>query len=212
MIVDGIAPDVQYHSSKINFKWSGGGEAISWHQDAQFRPHTNYTDLTIGVYFDDVGPAHRPMAVVPLSVHDELHPLEDARGGWTGRLAEDALARIPLDAAVALEGPAGTLTAHNGRCVHGSGPNLSAVSRPFFLATFSSATAHLLDAGTNPLHLRAKRPPQIVRGKAAVVAVVDPRPNPMAPNFAGGYVAPFFDEKTGARPAAKTEAELEAMM
>jgi hypothetical protein len=25
----------QYHSSKINFKWSGGGEAISWRQDAQ---------------------------------------------------------------------------------------------------------------------------------------------------------------------------------
>ena len=52
-------------------------EKIAWHQDIQFWPHTNYTPLTIGVYLSDVTEDMGPMKVVPLTVHDELHPLTD---------------------------------------------------------------------------------------------------------------------------------------
>jgi len=29
---DLLGPNVRYHSSKINFKYKSGGEAIAWHQ------------------------------------------------------------------------------------------------------------------------------------------------------------------------------------
>src|SRR5947207_8004437 len=31
----------RFHSSKLNFKWSAGGDAVRWHQDIQGWPHTN---------------------------------------------------------------------------------------------------------------------------------------------------------------------------
>ena len=45
---DLLGPNVKFHHSKLNFKWSGGGEEVKWHQDIQFWPHTNYQVLTLG--------------------------------------------------------------------------------------------------------------------------------------------------------------------
>ena len=55
---DLLGPNVTFHHSKLNFKWSGGGEEVKWHQDIQYWPHTNYSVLTIGVYLEDVGRDH----------------------------------------------------------------------------------------------------------------------------------------------------------
>ncbi len=38
---DLLGPAFKFHHSKLNFKWSSGGEEIKWHQDIQFYPHTN---------------------------------------------------------------------------------------------------------------------------------------------------------------------------
>jgi len=38
LIADVLGPDLRFHSSKLNFKWSDGGEAVRWHQDIQRRP------------------------------------------------------------------------------------------------------------------------------------------------------------------------------
>ena len=65
------------------------------------------------------------------------------------------------------------VTVHNGRCVHGSPPNRSPHSRPLFLATFAPADSQLIHAGTNPLHFRARKKPQIVRGASSNLAVFD---------------------------------------
>jgi len=40
---------VRFHHSKLNYKWSDGGEEVKWHQDIQFWPHTDFSPLTIGV-------------------------------------------------------------------------------------------------------------------------------------------------------------------
>ena len=32
---DLLGPDVKFHHSKLNFKWSGGGEEVKWHLDIQ---------------------------------------------------------------------------------------------------------------------------------------------------------------------------------
>lgn len=36
IVADLIGPDVVYHHSKLNFKWHGGDDTVSWHQDIQF--------------------------------------------------------------------------------------------------------------------------------------------------------------------------------
>jgi len=33
---DLLGPNIKFHHSKLNFKWSGGGEEVKWHQDIQF--------------------------------------------------------------------------------------------------------------------------------------------------------------------------------
>ena len=58
-------PDIKFHHGKLNFKWSGGGAAIKWHQDVPFWPHTACNVLTIGVALDDIDDEMGPMGVVP---------------------------------------------------------------------------------------------------------------------------------------------------
>ena len=38
---DLLGPDLKFHHSKLNFKWSDGGEEVKWHQDFPFYPHSN---------------------------------------------------------------------------------------------------------------------------------------------------------------------------
>src|SRR5262245_26930789 len=33
VIADLVGPDVKFHHSKLNFKWSKGGDVVKWHQD-----------------------------------------------------------------------------------------------------------------------------------------------------------------------------------
>jgi hypothetical protein len=134
--------------------------------------------------------------VVPLSQHDELHPLRDEHGNWTGVLNNTDLQKVPLVTAGDTAGPAGTITVHNARCVHGSQPNTTATPRPLLLNTFTAASAHMIArAGTNLLHAKTPRGGRVVRGSDTCLAVLDGRPIPMAPDFSEGYKSPFFAEK-----------------
>lgn len=139
------------------------------------------------------------MRVVPLSVHDELHALTDAETGeFTGVLRAEDLARIDTAAAASTAGPRGTITVHNARCAHGSGPNTSARPRPLLLNTFVSGSEGPLQAGTNGVHAASPRGMPMVRGEAEAFTVFDGRPCPMAPDFSGGYSTPFIKKADGA--------------
>ena len=95
---------------------------MKWHQDIQFWPHTNYDLLTIGVFLEDVEPGMGEVGFVPDS-HDG--PLYDLYDGdlWVGALCDDDVARAGVEAAEYPVGPAGTITVHNCRTVHGGTPN-----------------------------------------------------------------------------------------
>src|SRR4029450_9725952 len=41
LVADLVGPDVRFHSSKLNFKWSEGGDAVRWHQDIPGWPPTH---------------------------------------------------------------------------------------------------------------------------------------------------------------------------
>ncbi|MGB1012063.1 MAG: phytanoyl-CoA dioxygenase family protein, partial [Thiolinea sp.] len=47
LVEDLLGPDIVFHHSKLNFKWSGGGEEVKWHQDYPFYPHTAYSVLAV---------------------------------------------------------------------------------------------------------------------------------------------------------------------
>ena len=130
---DLLGPNVKFHHSKLNFKWSGGGEEVKWHQDIQFWPHTNYQVLTLGVYLDDVTDEMSPMGVIPNSHNGPLYNLYDETGEWTGALSDEDIDALDAASAVYLGGPAGSITAHNCHCVHGSAPNQASKPRPLLL-------------------------------------------------------------------------------
>lgn len=182
---DLVGLDVKFHHSKLNFKWPKGGEEVKWHQDISFWPHTNYSPLTIGTYLEDVGSEQGPMGVLPGSHKGPLHNQYNGAGNWVGCMSDADLSGIDLDLVDFMMGPAGSVTVHNCRAIHGSRPNLSPKGRPLLLNAYSSADAFAYT------HSAAHGPHEgdIVRGKAAGWAHHDERPCQIPPDWSKGYVS-----------------------
>lgn len=143
---DLLGPAFKFHHSKLNFKRSSGGEEIKWHQDIQFYPHTNYGVVAFGLYLSDVDDSMGPMGVIPGSHRGEIHDQYDARDQWVGHISDDAMERVDLNKVKWLTGPAGSVTVHHCRAIHGSLPNMSERSRPLLLQTYTAADALPLTA------------------------------------------------------------------
>jgi len=190
---DLLGANVKFHHSKLNFKWSGGGEEVKWHQDIQFWPHTNYQVLTLGVYLDDVTDDMSPMGVIPHSHNGPLYNLYDDSGRWTGALNDEDISGLDVESAVYLGGSAGSITAHNCRCVHGSAPNRAAKPRPLLLCAYSAAHAIPI---TN-LTANGKHAEVIVRGQPAKWAEFDPRPVLLPPDWSKTGYKSIFEHQQG---------------
>lgn len=184
---DLVGADVKFHHSKLNFKWSHGGDEVKWHQDIVGWPHTNYSPLTMGIYLYDCGPEQAPLGVIPGSHDGPLYDQYDDQGHWIGCLREEDQARVPLDRAVYLSGAAGSVTIHNSRTLHGSARNQSDIVRPLLLMTFSSADAFAYTPHFHPSTYAGA----IVRGKPARWARHDPRPCLIPPDPRKGWVSLF---------------------
>ena len=187
IVADLVGPDVKFHHSKLNFKWSGGGEEVKWHQDISFWPHTNYSPCTVGTYIYDCGPEQGPLGVLPGSHEHDIYDQYSNDGEWVGCLNPEDAAAIDMNDAVYLDGPAGSLTIHNCRTLHYSKANYSDVPRPLLLNVYSSADA--FPYTFNPLQSKYGNP--IVRGQAARMAHHDPRPCLLPPDWSGGYTSIF---------------------
>jgi ectoine hydroxylase len=191
IIADLVGPDVKFHHSKLNFKWAEGGEEVKWHQDITYWPHTNYSPLTAGLYLHDCGPDQGPLMAVPGSHEGELYSQYNERDEWVGCLSEADVKAVPTETAAELTGPAGSITIHNCRVVHGSRPNLSDQGRPLLLNVYSAADAFPYTA--NPLN--SSHAGAIVRGHPARWAYHDPRPCMIPPDWSGGYTSLFALQK-----------------
>ncbi len=197
---DLLGSAVKFHHSKLNFKASGGGADVKWHQDIQFWPHTNYSPLTIGTYLYDCGLDQGPLGVIPGSHEGPLFDLYDDQRRWTGHLADADLSRVATDRAEYLHGPAGSITIHNCRTIHGSPPNTSPSSRPLFLVAYSAGDAFPYTG--NPLYSRYEG--HLVRGAGPYKARIDPRPCPLPPDWSGGYKSIFAYQQGEDAGAAQT--------
>jgi ectoine hydroxylase-related dioxygenase (phytanoyl-CoA dioxygenase family) len=187
LIADLVGPDVKFHHSKLNFKWAGGGEEVKWHQDISYWPHTNYSPVTAGLYLYDCGPEQGPLMVVPGSHSGPLYSQYNERDEWVGCLSEADVKEVATEMAAELGGPAGSITFHNCRVVHGSRPNLSPQGRPLLLNAYSAADAFPYTA--NPLN--SSHAGAIVRGRPARWATHDSRPCQIPPDWSGGYTSLF---------------------
>ena len=162
---DLVGADVKFHHSKLNFKWAEGGEEVKWHQDITYWPHTNYSPLTIGVYLHDVGDDQGPLGAIPGSHKGELFNQYNDSNQWVGCLSDEDAKSIDTENVQYLKGPAGSITIHNCRVIHGSKPNLSDQGRPLLLNVYSSADAFTYT--TNPLPSRYEG--TIVRGRTSTL-------------------------------------------
>lgn len=189
---------VRFHHSKLNFKWSNGGEPVDWHQDIQFWPHTDFSPLTIGVYLDDVDEEMGPMGVLPGSHLGKLYDLYGADGAWSGSMTEHDIAGLDMASMVWLDGPAGSVTVHNCCIVHGSATNQSDRPRPLLLQTYSRADSFpILGIGANGVTGRLSG--TVIGGTSSQSVTVDDRRIPGAPDWSQRGAPTIFGSQHAAR-------------
>jgi len=184
---DLLGPNVKYHHSKLNFKWSDGGEEVKWHQDFPFWPHSNAAPLTIGLYLGDVDDEMGPLGVLPGSHKGPVFTHYDDNNNWTGAISEHDAKSIDFTKATYLSGPAGSITIHNSWMIHGSVPNCSARSRNLLLHTYTAGDSIPL---TN-LVAAYKNSDKFIRGKQPTKMELEQRPFEMPPDWSGGYTSIF---------------------
>ncbi len=136
---DLIGPALRLHTTKLNMKMGGYGAAVEWHQDFAFYPHTNDDVLAIAVIIDDMASENGPLMVFPGS---HKHPINDHHvdGVFAGAM-DLAACGYDMKDAVELTGPAGSISIHHGRIVHGSALNVSDRDRRLLFYEMMAADA-----------------------------------------------------------------------
>ena len=179
LVADLVGPDVRFHSSKLNFKWSAGGDAVRWHQDIQAWPHTNLDVLTFGVYLDDTGPEQGPLTALPGTHRGPIFDQFDDDGRWTGAVRPRDVATLDTSRAVELCGPAGTVVLLHCCVVHGSAVNDSARMRPLLLNVYAAADALPMTPAPAP----TSRTGLLVRGQEPTHVRMQPYPGRLPPRW-----------------------------
>ena len=197
LVADLLGPDVRFHSSKLNFKWSDGGDAVKWHQDIQAWPHTSFSVLTFGVYLDDTGPEQGPLTALPGTHRGPIFDQFDAQGGWTGAVSTRDTASLPTDRAFDMCGPAGTVVLLHCRVVHGSAVNYSARLRPLLLNVYSSADT----LPFTPTPAPTTKTGVLVRGQEPEHVHMEPYPAKLPPRWDRVGYRSIFAAQGAARPA-----------
>jgi phytanoyl-CoA hydroxylase len=134
-----LGPHLRFDTSKLNLKSAGFGAAVEWHQDWAFYPHTNDDLAAVGVMIDAMAMENGPLLVLPGSHTGPAHD-HHADGVFCGAMDPQACG-LDVSRAVALTGPAGAITVHHVRAVHGSAMNTSARDRRLLLFQFRAADA-----------------------------------------------------------------------
>lgn len=131
-----VGGDVRYQGGKLNIKPPEVGSAFEWHQDWGFFPHTNDDLLAIGIALEDVTIENGCLMVVPGTHKDPVYD-HTQDGVFVGAVDPAGL----NDIAVPLVLPAGAMSVHHVRLLHGSAPNRSPRSRRLLLFEYAAADA-----------------------------------------------------------------------
>ena len=136
---DLLGPNLRLQTSKLNMKSAGFGAAVEWHQDWAFYPYTNDDVLAVGLIIDDMTEENGPLMVFPGShkgpVHDHHH------NGYFAGAMDLTTSGLDMSDAVPLMGPAGSISIHHVRIVHGSALNTSTKDRRIIFYEMMAADA-----------------------------------------------------------------------
>jgi ectoine hydroxylase-related dioxygenase (phytanoyl-CoA dioxygenase family) len=132
-------PSIRFDVSKLNMKAAGYGAPVEWHQDWAFYPHTNDDLAAVGIMIDDVDDDNGPLLVIPGSHKGPV--FDHHEGGVFCGAIDPARREVDYGTAVALTGPAGSITVHHCRTVHGSATNTSGKPRRLLLHQYRAADA-----------------------------------------------------------------------
>ncbi len=133
-----ITPNIRLYGTKLNTKPAGHGEAVEWHQDWAYYPHTNDDVLNVGIMLDEVDDRNGPLLVVPGSHRGPVFD-HHREGHFCGAI--DPANGIELSRAEALTGKAGSISVHHARAIHASVPNMSPHPRRLLLHIYTAADA-----------------------------------------------------------------------
>ena len=134
-----LGPDVLLQTSKLNTKAPGGGAAVEWHQDWAFYPHTNDDLCAVGVMMDDCAIENGPLLCIPGTHKGPVYD-HHADGHFCGAI-DPIGSDIAFDKAVPCIGPAGSISIHHARTIHGSALNTSDKLRRLLLVQDRAADA-----------------------------------------------------------------------
>lgn len=135
-----VAPAIRFDTSKLNMKAAGYGAAVEWHQDWAFYPHTNDDLAAVGVFMDDVALENGPLLCIPGTHKGPIFEHHDEEGYFCGAMDPERR-ECDYGAAVPCVGPAGSISIHHARTVHGSAVNTSNRPRRLLLFQYRAADA-----------------------------------------------------------------------
>lgn len=138
---DLLGESVRLHGSKLNLKAPHFGSPVEWHQDWAFYPHTNDDVTAAGVMLDDTTVQNGAMYVIPRSHKGMTYDHHGPDGHFCGAMDPETCG-VDFSKAVACEGPAGSVSFHHVRAIHGSAQNTSARSRGLLLYEMTAADAY----------------------------------------------------------------------
>lgn len=140
---DLLGENVRLHGSKLNLKAPHFGSPVEWHQDWAFYPHTNDDITAAGVMLDDTTEENGALYVIPGTHKGPTFDHHGPDGRFCGAMDPDTCG-VDFTNAVPCEGPAGSVSFHHVRLVHGSAQNTSKRSRGLLLYELAAADAYPL--------------------------------------------------------------------
>jgi len=144
-----ISPAIRFDTSKLNMKAAGYGAAVEWHQDWAFYPHTNDDLAAVGVMMDDCAVENGPLLCVPGSHQGPVFDHHGDDGYFCGAIDPET-SGLNLETARPCVGPAGSISIHHARTIHGSALNTSDKMRRLLLFQYRAADAWPLVGSLQP--------------------------------------------------------------
>ena len=132
-----IGEGIRTNGNKLNMKSADYGSPVEWHQDWAFYPHTNDDVLAVGVCIDEMNEANGALLVIPGSHKGPTYD-HHQHGRFCGAVTDPS---FTSENEVALEVPAGGISIHHVRTLHGSAPNYSGAPRRLLLFQYCAADA-----------------------------------------------------------------------
>ncbi len=168
IVADLLGNDIRLHGGKINLKPGAAADAVEWHQDWAFYPHTNDDILAVGIMLDDMSAENGPIQMLP-GTHQGPVFDHHAHGRFSGALDPDACG-LDFSRAETVTGQAGSVSVHHVRLVHGSSANRSGRPRRLLLWEYAAADAWPLmgpvdldEFNARMVRGSARRPPRLER-------------------------------------------------